>query len=222
MEQTSCNRTHADRAHADRDLAQQLREALCEIHEAGLAIEKAIKRISDIVFQTGVLALNAAVEAARAGQQQSGAFRNRIKANKTALLDIADGLRVSGGIVADIAHQSEKQAASMAMFNLQAWQPAEVSVEAPVATPGEATGAATGNAPVGAHVAGSVAATGAKTSPPAGERPSSEGQGTIPDSPTPARRTQDIRLVALSQHLALPSHEGEEGDSLPMHVEEPA
>ena len=51
---------------------QKMVSAMNDIRDASTAIEKIIKTIEDIAFQTNILALNASVEAARAGSAGDG------------------------------------------------------------------------------------------------------------------------------------------------------
>ncbi|WRS28899.1 methyl-accepting chemotaxis protein [Oscillospiraceae bacterium MB08-C2-2] len=61
-----------DNAHKGTEQMSRMMAAATDINNASQAINKVIKVIDDIAFQTNILALNAAVEAARAGQHGKG------------------------------------------------------------------------------------------------------------------------------------------------------
>ncbi len=61
-----------DNAQTSSAQMDHMMQAVKEINDASLSINRVIKVIDDIAFQTNILALNAAVEAARAGQHGKG------------------------------------------------------------------------------------------------------------------------------------------------------
>ncbi|MCL1819576.1 MAG: methyl-accepting chemotaxis protein [Oscillospiraceae bacterium] len=84
----------------------EMTAAVKEINDASQSIQKVMKVIDDIAFQTNILALNAAVEAARAGQHGKGfavvAEEVRSLASKS-----ADAARETGAMIENSMEKAE-------------------------------------------------------------------------------------------------------------------
>jgi len=115
--QTKDNASMADRASVLADTIKlnaekgnrqmgEMMAAVNEINQASQSINKVIKVIDDIAFQTNILALNAAVEAARAGQHGKG-FAVVAEEVRNLAAKSAEAAKDTGGLIANSMEKAD-------------------------------------------------------------------------------------------------------------------